>query len=241
MWDDLNSTFESEAVGFNLFRGQCRGKWQISASTTVLQGAGNCSEFSAVSGLSSLQNIITENDLEPGNFALQLLADYLGFPGKTFDMLPMWVAVVNAMIWTRINALNGIGLERFGERYPALAYPTTDTITSSILILQRKWLLFLVLATQPILLIVASFATLFLYSTPVSNNFGLTALMAGLLDESRELLRGAAFSGQLERPVTVKIVTRRSSRTESNVIGIIKYVLDGKGKNSRIKRGRYYK
>lgn len=43
-----NSTFPSEAVGFNLFRGQCHGKWQIITPSALLQDAYNCTGFSHI-------------------------------------------------------------------------------------------------------------------------------------------------------------------------------------------------
>jgi hypothetical protein len=245
MWNTSNSTFQSEAVGFNLFRGQCLGKWEITVSTALLQEAHNCTAFSDVLESSTRQTVVTGSDLALADYDLPMLAEYLRYPGRTLVMLPMWVAVVNSMVWSRIMSLSGVGDLGFGSEWPELAYSTTDTVTWSVPTLQPKPLLFLVLAIQPLLLTVASFSTFLLYSTPVSEKFGLTALLAGVSEESREVLRGAAFSGQLKRPVSVKIVTGKSSGTApSNAVSAfdsVEYVLDGKGKGSHKKRGRYYR
>jgi hypothetical protein len=189
------------------------------------------------------QRIITNHNLALGVFDLSLLVEYLGSYGqigKTLDMLPLWVAVVNTMVWSRIFSLDGWGQRSTGvsTEFPDLIYETEDMVTSSVPTLLPIWLLFLVLGVQPLLMVLASFGTRLLFKTLVSRNFGTMALLAGVDLETSRLLKGAAFSGQLKEEIKVRIVVKKGEDIED--MDEVKYLLGVPGKNSQLKRGTFY-
>lgn len=83
--------------------------------------------------------------------------------------------------------------------------PMHETVRSTKPALQSAPLLYVVLAVQPLITIVAFALNIFLYSTPVGKDFGLVSILSGVDWQTLGLLRGAGFSGNLEAPVTLDI------------------------------------
>ena len=101
--------------------------------------------------------------------------------------------------------------------------------------------LYLVLAIQPILVLAAFVGRIVLYSTPVSNGFGLIPLLAGASRDSLDVLRGAAFSGELKRPVRIRISTKdRDDGGPCTCATNVEYELDSQGRHDRIQKRRVY-
>lgn len=71
-----------------------------------------------------------------------------------------------------------------------------------------------ILAIHPVLTTMAVLIKALLYTTPIGDGFGLVSLLAGIKQESLAVLRGAALSGELERPVRVRFSVRSMEEQE---------------------------
>ena len=263
MWDTgKGETYESEAIGFNLFRSQCLATWQInSVGTITLKNATNClpaHEFSRPCMGESIPEGFRIEDLEPNDalqtpltcnsngatlFAVWPLYDLLWLQ----PVFPVWIAAVASMAWAEIAFTNGpaswASVTPVNEsaweatRYPILKYQQTIIIEKTVQTLHRnRGALYFVLAIQPILLLAAFVGRMSLFSTPVTSGFGLVSLLAGVSRDSLDVLRGAAFSGKLKKPVEVRISTAYRRDFESNM----EYELDSKGRHDSIRKGVVY-
>ena len=251
-----NETYESEAVGFNLYRGQCNVTWQINRwGTTTITNASNCTlapHFSrpcmnniipsnySVSNLSNtdaLQTPLTCNRVGATSLMVWPLYDLLWLQ----PVSPVWVAAVASTAWAELAYRNGPASEV--TPLAMLKYPAFTSMTKTIQTLHRdRWSLYLVLSVQPILLLASFLGRMLLYSTPVSNKFGLVSLLAGVSRDSLDLLRGAAFSGSLRRPVRIRIlkVDRDDEGPHGHSEASIEYELDAQGKHDSIQEGTVY-
>lgn len=90
--------------------------------------------------------------------------------------------------------------------------PMQETVRSTKPALQSAPLLYLVLAVQPLITIVAFALNIFLYTTPVGKDFGLVSILSGVDWQTHGLLQGAEFSGHLEAPLTLDIWVKISNR-----------------------------
>ena len=268
MWDTRKKeTFESEAIGFNLFRGQCNATWQINQEgTTTLKSANNCTSapqyfhpcmgenipsgfnITNLNRTDALQVPLTCNQEGVSYIAVWPLYDLLWLQ----PVYPVWVAAVASMAWAELSYTNGPA--RWASdtpedesawdhsQFPMLKYQAQVKLTKNIRTLHRdRWPLYLVLAVQPILLLAAYLGRTALYCTPVSNGFGLITLLAGVSRESLGVLRGAAFSGRLAKPVRIRILTgSQDDGGSSSREADIEYELDSKGRHDRIEKGKMY-
>ena len=96
-------------------------------------------------------------------------------------------------------------------------YTAPDTLLSNRQTLNPSWALYVVLATQPILLSLALLASFIVrhFSNLDASNFGIVAVLAGVRPESLKLFDGASVSGTLTRPVGVRIDPIPPTTTES--------------------------
>ena len=257
LWNtSKGETFESEAVGFDIFRGQCNATWQLNREgTTTLQSASNCTStpqyshpcleeipngFNAthLNSTDALQTPLTCNQRGVSHIAVWPLYDLLWLQ----PVSPVWVAAVASMAWAELSYTNGPASPNETAQIPMLQYEAPVRMTRKIQTLHRdRWSLYLVLAVQPMLLLASFLGRRMLYSAPVSNGFGLIALLAGVSRDSLDVLRGAAFSGTLTKPVRIRISTNVQDggwlrSREAN----IEYELDSQGRHDRIEKGRIY-
>ena len=154
---------------------------------------------------------------------------------------PVWVAAVASTAWAELAYRNGPASDI--TPLPMLKYPALTSMKKIIQTLHKdRWSLYLVLAVQPILLLASFLGRMLLYSTPVSNKFGLVSLLAGVSRDSLDLLRGAAFSGELRRPVRIRIlkVDRDDEGPHGHREASIEYELDAQGKHDSIQEGTVY-
>lgn len=257
LWDtNKQETFESEAVGFDIFRGQCNATWQMNQDgTTTLQSMSDCTSapqyihpcmeqipdgFNATNldSTDALQTPLTCNQEGVSHIAVWPLYDLLWLQ----PVSPVWVAAVATMAWAELSYTNGPASPNKTAQIPMLEYPAPVKMTKKIQTLHRdRWSLYLVLLVQPMLLLASFLGRRALYSAPVSNGFGLIALLAGVSRDSLDVLRGAAFSGKLSRPVRIRISTNVQDGgwlrgREAN----IEYELDSQGRHDSIEKGKTY-
>jgi hypothetical protein len=87
-----------------------------------------------------------------------------------------------------------------------LNYPPRDEyIESTTITLDATWSLYVLLAVQSVLTLLMFLFSTLLYHTPIGNGFGMVGIMSGIDKDSLNLLSGAAFSGDLEKPVKLNI------------------------------------
>jgi hypothetical protein len=123
-------------------------------------------------------------------------------------------------------------------------YPATDeVIIATTATLDASWLLYLLLAIQPVLTALMFILAAIFYAAPIGKGFGITAVLSGVNKDSLDLLSGAAFSGELERPVRLDISVANDEQSTGNTsqMGHIQYSIDevsarGKG----LRKGTVY-
>ena len=130
------------------------------------------------------------------------------------SLMPTFTTTVAAMYWSRITVLFGTDSydnQHYNTTRPAwddeVNYPRPDTLLSNRRTMHPSWALYVVLATQPILIsliLVASFV-LSRFSAVDGSSFGIVAILAGVRAETLKLLKGASFSGTLKKPVSIQI------------------------------------
>ena len=85
--------------------------------------------------------------------------------------------------------------------------------------------------------------SILLYSTPLSKNFGLVAVLSGIDKESLGSIPGAGLSGELEGPIKLRIsvVHNEGSAGIANETSRIQYRVGGPPEISKgLARGKVY-
>ena len=224
LWNDTQGqTFYSEAERFVSSRRTCVGVWNLTRSRVYLVDVTSLQPADEVDA--TQQRIIANgmNMIRP--LFLQFLGEYdwktrenwdqplpgTSGPGGPPQFYPMYntrPALVAAMLWARITSENGPERPRvsgYEKKYTSYLKDAGDIqIAKQIVTLQRSPWLIAVLAIHPLLTVVAVLVKATLYTTPISDDFGLISLLAGITEEGLEVLRGAALSGTLSKKVRVR-------------------------------------
>lgn len=119
------------------------------------------------------------------------------------------------MVWSDITNVGGLEYE--GLKLIEHVRPT----------LQKSPWLYAVITVQPLLLLVVLTARWLLYSVPIDNGFGMTAILAGIDRESLELLQGASLSGQLSSNVKLNIRVVKEGNKSVVKYSLVSKDLDG--------------
>ncbi|ESZ93243.1 hypothetical protein SBOR_6343 [Sclerotinia borealis F-4128] len=245
-WDKLAdppTNFSSEAVGFNLYRGHCDGRWRIDKSTVGLEEASGCVR----SDFPGSQRVIVENiDWASLQKLQQVLADAMvttsddTIPVIMTTDLSVQSAIVASMMWSKLSS--HASETTFYNRYPELDYVTEETLQWSVLTLKREVWLYVIICIQPVMIFIFMIIRYCLRHIPVSNTFGLTSLLAGIDLNSAALLKGASYSGTLNTRVTVTINVVEDGEARGRRCGHLEYVLgtDRKGKAGSLIDGVTY-
>ena len=223
---------------FRITREACEAVWRITSSSITLQN-GSCS------GVITDQAPFTYTPSPARRLFKQVLRWTLselplGTPTsndswhKTPWKMPMYTATVGAMWWSNLvgHASRNNSLD---------FYPVQDQVTSSRPAIKAKLALYVVLATQPALLLAAFAAQTLLYSTPLNHGFGLVSILAGVDPDSLHVLKGASLSGKLRKKVGLKISVRNKPGTYAHpepgtgANRQIQYFVDGEGQNGLLK------
>ena len=219
-----NQTFYSEAERFVTIRRTCVGTWNITRQNASLVDVTNLQAADAFMA-SETQNVIQNNTLSIGYMFSRFLGEYDWTTRKTWDQPlpgtsstdPKFSPVVNtrpaliaAMLWARIVSLDGP--ERpSSAAYLGLAYekaPDKITAVKEVVTLRRSPWLIVVLAINPVITILAVMVKALLYATPIGDGFSMISMLAGIREDGRELLRGAALSGKLTEDVRIRFTAR---------------------------------
>lgn len=234
--------FRNTSLMFNVRREQCTGTWRVNSTSIELQ-SGSCTTNSPIA-----QNILVSTDGADAGARAPYTLDALPVLGHTLDIytgdgikspwrLPAYATSVATMYWARLAFEIGNGAIGGGDdtiNYPAVA----EHVTSTRPTLDTKWYLYLVLAIQPGLVLLAFTGVTFFYSSPFTSGFGMVAILSGIdrEDDGLDSVKGAALSGELKKRVTLGIKT-----SSDGAKGYLRYTInpDSKGK-ARVKMGTVY-
>ena len=218
-WDTgLNESFGSHLWQYSLSRQNYTGSWRVSRSSVDL-----------VNAIPSNQ-LLEDHCLLRSSFSdlpdlfVKMLAEFdWRYHAKDLDFYQKYIkndaTIVASMVWSRIaaltpEALRGVIEGSFKpqcdiEDLPELFYNTSVTVETVAVTIKPGWGIILVLALNPILLLISVVLCVILWPhSPIGQGFGLISLLssAGLA-----LLDGAGLSGKLSRPVFIGLsVSRRN-------------------------------
>lgn len=231
----INVTFQYTALEFNTRRDLCQGTWIVTRSSVELT-SGHCNQ----SSLSDVdQVIVTGSSLSFTEYYMPTLADFLAtFANERSTsswLLPRFTTAVAGMYWSRITILRGYNTaDHLGTPSdPTIYYYVADSIVSTRITMDPSWVLYLVLAIQPLLTVLFFITALTFSHTPLDSGFGITAILAGVREESLKRLQGASMSGRLSEPVRMQIAVSQPVGPDERgkMTPEIEYVIGGTGSN----------
>ena len=229
LWNDTQGqTFYSEAERFISTRRTCVGVWNLTRSNVYLVDVTSLQPADEVdvtqqriimNGMNMIRPIFLQflgeydwKTREKWDQPLPGTSDSAG-PPQFYPVFNTRPALVAAMLWARMTSENGLERPKvsgFEKTYTAyIKSAAAITIAKQIVTLQRSPWLIVVLAIHPLLTVLAVLAKATMYTTPIGNRFGIISLLAGITEEGREAMRGAALSGTLAQKVRVRFVRRR--------------------------------
>ena len=203
--------FRQTALMFNVQRMQCYGTWRINSTNIELTG-GNCTDDS-IDQTILLARTGSNGKLTNGNAPLALdvmpvlvhiLDIYTGGGLASPWRIPAYAVAVATTYWARLAFL--IPLGAYGAGDDSVNYPAKmEHITSMRNTMDATWPLYVVLAIQPVLIVLFFlFATVF-FSSPFSKGFGMVAVLSGIDPDRLHIIRGATLSGETEKPIPLGI------------------------------------
>jgi hypothetical protein len=236
--------FRSAALMFNIRREICAGKWQINRTAIVLL-EGSCTGKETNQGpLSQYVHVPFPLDALP--VLGHALTSYSVERNQSAWRLPAFVTAIATSYWARL-AFMVPGQMQEGQFDSELNYPPThEYIISTTTTLDATWLLYFLLAFQPVLTLLMFLSTKLLYSSPIGKGFGLVAVLSGIDSDCLDLLSGAGFSGELKRPVKLNIsvindINDGEGNQRVSPTGRIEYTIDRPTRrNNGIQKGTTY-
>lgn len=222
---------------YDIKRHACHGIWSITRAGIELS-SGSCSDDE----LPKLeQYIFKSNTFWLGDTFVQTLMENVGkfsnFTGPRNASAwknPSMTAAVAGIVWSKavglpgmrandttdtLNGQTGWGCCNITLGDNGLLYNVPDEIATVIRpTLQRSWLLYLVFATQPMLMALLIVGAALLHSVPISHGFGMISILAGMNRNSDQLqtFRGASLSGELREDVRLGFVPVHASGGDPN-------------------------
>lgn len=249
--DPESIAFRDAALLFNVQRVQCSGVWQVNR-TGIQLVSGNCT------GELTDQSVMMREDCFP--FPLDALP-VLRYNVESFVTLrvnsnwhlPTYAISVASMYWARLTFL-AQRPSSWGDCTNAVdvSYAVdSETVTSTRATLKARWLLYIVLALQPLLTCITFLLVALCYCSPIGKGFGMIAVLSGVNKDSLDLVRGAALSGELSKSVKLGIEVVGVDDTSINrgdialrnhgSTGRIAYTLGQQSRKTRsLERGKKY-
>lgn len=250
--DRESIAFRDAALMFNVQRVQCSGVWQVNRTSIQLVSGdctGNLTDQSVLTGSSHCHPFYLD--------ALPVLRynveSYVTLRVNSTWYLPTYAISVASMYWARLT---------FMAQLPSSWHSCTntvnvsyavdsETVTSTRTTLNPRWLLYIVLALQPLLTCITFLLVTLCYCSPIGEGFGMIAVLSGVNKDSLDLVRGAALSGELSKSVKLGIevdgvddtsITRGDIALRNHgSTGRIVYTLGQQsGKTRPLERGKKY-
>ncbi|KAI0890582.1 uncharacterized protein GGS22DRAFT_15564 [Annulohypoxylon maeteangense] len=212
--------FRNHAYQFTTRRQLCHAKWIITKSSmTLLEGDCPQDEEPVNSSMFSAKyaEIFAPFVLD----SLPVLVHSLGSFNRSYEnrveslwKIPSYALAVADSYWARGTFLlyNGnpdsIRISSLSRDF--VYAPMNESISSTVSTIRPDPLLYLVLAVQPLIIILLLIFNTKFYLTPFSDGFNLVSILAGVNPHSLQLLSGAGFSGELKQQVTMSIFENES-------------------------------
>jgi hypothetical protein len=254
-----NETFASNAELFQMTRRHCTGTWNITSTTASLISA-KILQTGDQAIRTNDQTLMTNNQIGIVQIYQNMLAEYdwrtrqnWNFPLPSSPSVQPYqfsrnVSTTSAfaatMLWSRQVTINGVerlaGVSLRSTLNHYLKTPSMLSITKTTPTLRRASLFLLVLFAQPVLIVAATLIKAWMYAAPIGDGVGMISMLAGLDDGRSAVLRGAALSGELEKPVYMDFEVRHEKgdgREEGNVHVSFS---DKRKTPGRVKKGVFY-
>ncbi len=203
--DPESIAFRDAALMFNVQRVQCSGVWQVNR-TGIQLVSGNCT------GELTDQSVMMGAFCNPFSLdALPVLRynleSYVTLRVNSTWQLPTYAISVASMYWARLTFLAQEPLSwGYCTNAVNVSYAVdSETVTSTRTTLNARWLLYIVLALQPLLTCITFLLVTLFYYSPIDKGFGMIAVLSGVNKDSLDLVRGAALSGELSKSVKLGI------------------------------------
>lgn len=198
--------FRKRAYKFKLKRARCHGHWQMNSTSIVLVN-GDCDLNQAVDS-----SILQGKNMVPVDFdVLPTQQHIFGTYAKNPDSIwlsPSYAISVVTIYWARaLYAIYGQGAKP--SNYTGSYVPVDEVITSERSTLNAAPLLYVVLAVQPIITIIALAITAWLYHVPLGRGFGIISILSGFEPSMSQSIQGAGLSGKLRAPVKLEVTAKR--------------------------------
>lgn len=255
--------FQQIAMGFDIKRHNCTGRWRITRSSIELI-YGRCTESPLEPRYQYLENCQLDASRAFSSVFAALVRDFVFTRHNSHWLIPLHTVLIASIYQSQVAASSWLTslpgtvrvqpngsferLWRFmlSKDSPIedgvynISYPVSDArLITEVSILKDNWSLYFILAIQSILIILTFVATTLLHATPVSRGFGLPSVLAGIDRSGIDMLNGSGFSGELRKPVRLEIsVSERSLNSDENPT--LSYVLGGRGRNSRVQIKQKY-
>lgn len=252
--EDWFNPFRERAMMFNIRREQCAGTWHINRTAIVLLG-GSCTGVLTNQPPFTMTSFDQENTnraynttpfpLDAMPVMVHALSSYFEARSGSLWRLPAYTTSIATAFWSHYlymfpgNSQQGLWDSELN--YP----PKNEYIISTVSAMRADWLLYALLAVQPVLALMILICSTVIYTTPIGKGFGIVAILSGIQRNSPNLLSGAAFSGELKRPVKLTISVYNEGSTEDrdqkSIAGGIRYEINGISSNTKpLKRKAIY-
>ena len=217
----LKQNFSSEAERFISTRRTCMGTWNVTNTNITLTQVENLQSIDRLQDMD--QSIINNISININDMYLSFLGEYdsvtrgnwyqpLAATGQYLPAVNTRPALLASMLWARITSAHGP--ERPQAALDSASYGIDgDSITTVkyVQTLHRSWWLIFIMGIQPVLTILAVLGKAVLYTTPISDNFGIISLLAGATGSLSKSLQGAALSGKSKGDVRIAFHIRKIS------------------------------
>jgi hypothetical protein len=212
--------FRHNASLFTVHRQLCNATWKVTVdSIQLLRGDCPVNADKIESAMFSLNGTahprINANQSRPFELdslpiTVHSLNTFADGPANSPWKTPSTMIAVAGIYWARVAFLigktdvDGVNATTISSDF--LYTAKHESIRSTKSTLHAHTPMSVVLALQPAFTVFMCFLSMFLYVTPVSNNFNLVSILSGVDPETLPLIDGAGLSGKLKRPVMLKIL-----------------------------------
>ena len=223
-----NETFGSHLRQYTISRQKYTGTWHISQNSVQLISA--TAQHQTVDDASPL---LSDNfrsfelyKIALGEYDWRYRASY-DAPSAVLHDAAKYSANIKSdstflasMVWSRLTAVDGpetwppnssAGVYG-GQGYPELRYEIDAKKEVTATTMKPNFVTALVLAINPVLLLASLLIRIIVWPrSPVGEGFGVVSLLASVEQRDLPLLKGAGFSGKLQKPVFVRFLAGREA------------------------------
>ena len=245
--DERFTSFRRGALMFNIRRQECKGQWKIDRNTVKLI-SGDCGTSPKYVDSRALRDVqLRPYWLDTLPVLVHSIGAFANSRNQSNWRIPSFAVGAVTAFWARAAFMR----EYARQVFPDLVYrPQDEYIVSTVETLKPHQWLYVIVTVQPALTLAAFIICACFHKIPIGKGFGLISILAGVdrdgVDrDDVDLLRGAAFSGNLTDPVILNISSIDSSDGANDPVhGQIRYSISNglrrQAVMDRIQRGIKY-